>query len=78
MFGFFTKNKPKGAHREVAHKHCPFCKGVASLILRRKAVTGIQHITRYDYFVFCEGCGARGPEKGTEAQALLAWNKRPV
>lgn len=30
------------------------------------------------YLVYCDVCGAESPAKSTEAEAILAWNTRPV
>ena len=32
--------------------------------------------TRYMYFAYCTECGARGPRRDDEQQAIDAWNKR--
>lgn len=32
--------------------------------------------TTYKFFAYCPDCGARGPRKDDEQQAIDAWNKR--
>lgn len=51
---------------------CPFCQ---SLDLR------VEHIgdeAQPFFLVTCRNCEADGPIKNTEAEALEAWNTRPV
>jgi len=49
-------------------KGCPWCKD------------GGEPKSRWDlsYFVGCEHCGARGPYKVTEAEAIVAWKEAIV
>lgn len=58
-------------------KHCPFCGGADSVIID-KFDTLIPGFSLYS--VFCNkykgGCGACGPHKRTEEEAIEAWNRR--
>lgn len=46
---------------------CPFCDS-SNVTIRSVADGG--------YAVRCDGCDARGPEKGSESQVRYAWNER--
>ena len=54
-------------------KPCPFksCENKDILVL-----LGQTGISSYMYFAYCPECGARGPRKYTEEEAISAWNKR--
>lgn len=48
-------------------KPCPFCGGEAIRIVRPSP--GLMA-------VWCQGCGAQGPMKQREEEAVAAWNRR--
>lgn len=58
-------------------KYCPFC-GRADSVTKDKFDTLIPGFSLYA--VFCDkdkgGCGAYGPYKRTEEEAVKAWNRR--
>lgn len=55
-------------HEPVEHTvdPCPFCGG-AGLI----SIGSVCHV-----WVTCDDCGAEGPYKETEGEAVAAWNQR--
>ena len=48
---------------------CPFCGGEAK---RSEETFG----TTFDSWVYCTSCGAQGPPRHTEREAVTAWNTR--
>ena len=57
-------------------KPCPFClRADAPTIVKRKPFTVCGTILT-DWYIYCENCGARGPEQRLKKQAIDAWNKR--
>lgn len=48
-------------------KKCYFCEKDKSYVVRACLVD--------KFFVMCEHCGAQGPVKDTEFEAIEAWNK---
>lgn len=48
---------------------CPFCGGDPEEVPQSKAA--------FSFVIWCEACGADGPEHGCEADAIAAWNTRP-
>jgi Lar family restriction alleviation protein len=56
---------------QAAIKPCPFC-----------GHPGRYSEYRYDYGwerkVYCDGCDAIGPDRGSEVAAITAWNQRAL
>ena len=50
---------------------CPFCDGYDWRVLPE-----YEMLDEKLFFVYCDGCGARGPEKRKIYEAVVAWNKR--
>lgn len=65
-------------------KPCPFCAGTKShyntkaksYFAKRKAER--ERRDTANHLVRCTGCGAKGPLRSTEAEAIAAWNIRPA
>lgn len=60
-------------------KSCPFC-GTQVVLGMKEIPEKLQHICdghRYDIFVLCPAliCGARGPIRYTEQEAIDVWNR---
>lgn len=49
--------------------YCPFCGEYKSLVVEEAIIDDLK-------FSLCEGCGATGPLKPTEKEAIAAWNRR--
>lgn len=61
---------------ENAHL-CHFCASDRSCFLqqeREKYIVGDGAAVRNIYYIFCNGCGARGPRRTTEEDAVREWN----
>lgn len=50
---------------------CPFCGEAYAL-----SCTEVALLESW-YVVFCQSCGAEGPQSDSEPEALESWNKRP-
>ncbi len=59
-------------------KPCPFCSSTKTVVIG----CGIEDIGKLPssrpHYVCCDECGAAGPEVAPYAEAIHAWNKRPV
>lgn len=49
-------------------KPCPFCGSIIVSVSRTAKL----------FWVFCKNCNAEGISKETEAEAIEAWNNRPI
>jgi Lar family restriction alleviation protein len=56
-------------------KKCPYC-AESFLTVRSTESGGYGWMSHTKFFVRCEKCGAYGPTKGTEEEAIKAWNER--
>jgi len=54
------------------HQSCPFCGEQTALSLGEVA------LDEPWFMVFCQTCGAEGPQSDSEEKALSGWNQRPA
>jgi Lar family restriction alleviation protein len=54
-------------------RQCPFCNSEDAVIDWESYAYGKSGY----FYVYCEGCLARGPEKKSQAEAIEDWNSAP-